>query len=161
LYIGFISALPKLPKVMDETPFSVPLIHLMRNPGEFIARLTPTFCQQELIEAGLFTTLRERLYGNLCRASGVSPDDEKRRRPLVEADNSDLPPVELVETYLKGTPFADLLLCTIPFTIPEKTRFEHQWIIAPPGAGKSTLIQYLIQQDLELVAADKASIVVM
>src|SRR5262249_21190168 len=74
---------------------------------------------------------------------------------------SDLPPTELVETYLKGTPFVDLFLCPVPFTIPEKARFEHQWIVAPPGAGKSTMLQYLIMRDLELVATNQASIVVM
>jgi hypothetical protein len=49
----------------------------------------------------------------------------------------------------------------LPFEIPIKTRFEHHWIVAPPGAGKSTTLQHFIMRDLDLVADNKASIVVM
>jgi hypothetical protein len=161
LFSGLVSTLPNLPETTDQAPLTVPLVCLLRNPGDLIARLIATVCQRESAEAGLFATLQHRLYRNVCLASGVSPEDEKPRKPLIEADNSDLGPMDLVDTYLNDTPFLDLLLCPVPFTIPQKTRFEHQWIVAPPGAGKSTLLQYLICRDLELVAADQASIVVM
>ncbi|MCK1554417.1 ATP-binding protein [Bradyrhizobium sp. 177] len=158
---GFISSLPELSENTDAAPLTVPLISLLRNPHEVVDRIIGTICKKEHVEAGLFATLYERLYGNLCEASGNSPEDEKPRRPMIYAADSELPPIELIETYLKGTPFVDLFLCPVPFSIPAKTRFEHQWIVAPPGAGKSTLLQYLILRDLELVAADQASIVVM
>ncbi|MGY4282718.1 hypothetical protein ACVWXO_001938 [Bradyrhizobium sp. LM2.7] len=158
---GFISSLPELSENTDAAPLTVPLISLLRNPHEIVDRIIGTICKKEHVEAGLFTTLYERLYANLCEASGNSPEDEKPRRPMIYAADSELPPIELIETYLKRTPFADLFLCPVPFSIPAKTRFEHQWIVAPPGAGKSTLLQYLILRDLELVAADQASIVVM
>jgi hypothetical protein len=161
LFSGLVSTLPNLPETTEKALLTVPLVCLLRNPGDLIARIMATICQREVAEAGLFAILQERLYRNVCLASGVSPEDEKPRRPLIEADNSDLRPMELVETYLKDTPFLDLILSPVPFTIPEKTRFEHQWIVAPPGAGKSTLLQYLILCDLELVAANQASIVVM
>ncbi|WLB18873.1 ATP-binding protein [Bradyrhizobium japonicum] len=156
------SALPNLQDTNDTAPpLTVPVVCLLRNPGDLIARLIATISQRETAEAGLFSALQDRLYRNVCLASGVSPNDEKPRKRLVEADNSDLPPMELAEAYLRETPFLDLFLCPIPFCIPAKARFEHQWIVAPPGAGKSTLLQYLILRDLELVAADQASIVVM
>ncbi|WLB18904.1 ATP-binding protein [Bradyrhizobium japonicum] len=162
LFQAIISALPDLQADSDTPPpLTVPVVCLLRNPGHLIARLIATICQRENAEAGLFATLQDRLYRNMCLASGVSPNEEKLRKPLVEADNSDLPPVELVEVYLRETPFLELFLCPVPFRIPAKTRFEHQWIVAPPGAGKSTLLQYLILRDLELVAADQTSIVVM
>lgn len=161
LFSEVISVLPKLGDSTDEAPLTVPIASLLRDPGDLIARLIATVCQRELAEVGLFSTLQQKLYRNVCLASGVSPDDEKPRKRLIEADHSDLAPVEIVETYLRDTPFVDLFLCPVPFTIPERTRFEHQWIVAPPGAGKSTLLQYLILRDLELVAADQASIVVM
>lgn len=154
-----------LPDVQDTTdlapPLTVPIICLMRDPGDLIARLIATICQRESAEAGLFSTLQDRLYRNVCLASGISPGDEKPRKRLVEADHSDLASVELAEVYLGETPFLDLFLCPVPFNVPARTRFEHQWIVAPPGAGKSTLLQYLILRDLDLVAADQASIVVM
>ncbi|MEH2685780.1 ATP-binding protein [Bradyrhizobium diazoefficiens] len=158
---GVISNLPALSETLDAAPLTVPLVCLLREPGDLVDRIIGTICRKENIEAGLFRTLYERLYTNLCEASGNSPDDEKPRRPMVYASDSDLPPIELVETYLKGTPFVDLFLVPAPFSLPQKCRFEHQWIVAPPGAGKSTLLQYLISRDLELVASDQASIVVM
>ncbi|WP_338695187.1 ATP-binding protein [Bradyrhizobium sp. 26S5] len=158
---GFISSLPELSESADAAPLTVPLICLLRNPHQVVDRIIGTICKQGHVEAGLFTALYERLYANLCEASGVSPEDEKHRRPMVYAADSELPPIELVETYLKCTPFVDLFLCPVPFSIPAKTRFEHQWIVAPPGAGKSTLLQYQILRDLDLVAAEQASIVVM
>jgi hypothetical protein len=158
---GIIGKLPKLDDSSDDTELTVPLVTLMRKPGDVIDRIIGTICKQELTEAGLFTTLQQRLYANVCVASGVSPDDEKPRRPLITADVSELPPAELVETYLKGTPFVELMLSPVPFVIPDKVRFEHQWIVAPPGAGKSTTLQYLIARDLKRVAAGEASVVVM
>ncbi|WP_157785801.1 type IV secretory system conjugative DNA transfer family protein [Bradyrhizobium liaoningense] len=162
LFEAIVSALPDPPDDTDATPpLTVPVVCLLRNPGDLVARLIATICQRESSEAGLFLTLQDRLYRNVCLASGVTPNEEKSRKPLIEADNSDLPPVELVKAYLRQTPFLELFLSPVPFCIPAKTRFEHQWIVAPPGAGKSTLLQYLISRDLELVAADQASVVVM
>ncbi|WP_445219372.1 ATP-binding protein [Bradyrhizobium sp. Pa8] len=158
---GFISSLPALSESADAAPLTVPLVCLLHGPRDVVGRIIGTICRKENVEAGLFTTLYERLYANLCEASGVAPEDEKPRRPMIYASDSELPPIELVETYLKGTPFVDLFLFPIPFALPQKSRFEHQWIVAPPGAGKSTLLQYLIMRDLELVANNKASIVVM
>ena len=158
---GFISNLPALSETLDVAPLTVPLVCLLRNPGDVVDRIIGTICRKENAEAGLFRTLHERLYANLCEASGNSPDDEKPRRPMIYASDSDLSPIELAETYLNGTPFLDLFLFPAPFTLPEKSRFEHQWIVAPPGAGKSTLLQYLISRDLALVRDNQASIVVM
>lgn len=158
---GFISSLPELPENTGAAPLTVPLVCLLRKPGDVVDRIIGTICRQENVEAGLFTKLYDRLYANLCEACGNSPEDEKPRRPMVYASDSDLSPIELVETYLKGTPFVDLFLFPAPFSFPQKSRFEHAWIVAPPGAGKSTLLQYLISRDLDLVASDQASIVVM
>jgi hypothetical protein len=87
--------------------------------------------------------------------------DEKPRKPIIHACDSELPPIELVDTYLGGTPFRDLLLTPVAFQLPMSARFQHHWIVAPPGTGKSTALQFLIARDLELVARNEASIVVM
>jgi hypothetical protein len=161
VFVGVIEALPSFPEDAEDSSLTVPLIMLLRDPGGIVDRIIGTICKDDLADVGLFTELQKQLYTNVCRASGVDPEDEKPRRPLVTADESDLEPVELVETYLKGTPFVDLLLTPAPFEIPITSRFQHQWIVAPPGTGKSTAMQYLIARDLELVANDEASIVVM
>jgi hypothetical protein len=161
LFAGFIQSLPELPETAHTEPLKVPLICLMRDPGDVVDRIIGTIRIQELQDLGLFATIQEQLTRNVYRASGIPLGEEKPRKAIICADESDLPPIGLVETYLGGTPFRDLFLCPVPFTLPQKARFEHQWIVAPPGAGKTTLLQYLIRQDLELVAEDEASIVVM
>jgi len=158
---GIISEFPAIPETDDDLTLSVPLVTLMRDPGGTVDKVIGTFLKNELAEAGLFTTLQQQLYENTCLASGLSPNDEKHRKPFITADDSDLAPIELVETYLKGTPFVDLLLAPVPFHIPMSARFQHHWIVAPPGTGKSTLLQFLLARDFELVANNEASIVVM
>lgn len=158
---GIVATLPTLPDDSDASQLTVPLITLVREPGGLVDRVIGTLCKSELAEVGLFTTAQQQLYENVCRASGVDPAAEKPRRPLITADDSELEPVELVETYLKDTPFRELLLTPVPFEIPLATRFQHHWIVAPPGTGKSTLMQHFIARDLELVANGEASIVVM
>ena len=158
---GIISELPAMPENDDELTLTVPLVTLMRDPGSTVDKIIGTLLKNELAEAGLFTTLQQQLYENTCLASGLSPNDEKHRKPFITADDSDLPPIELVETYLKGTPFVDLLLAPVPFHIPMSARFQHHWIVAPPGTGKSTLLQFLLARDFDLVANNEASVVVM
>ena len=45
--------------------------------------------------------------------------------------------------------------------IPDVNPFTHTWIVGPSGTGKTTLLRYLIAQDLEEVREGKASLVVM
>lgn len=160
LFAGLIGELPKLDEAGDNA-LTVPLAALMRKPGDLVNRLTNTLAKPELSEAGILTSLQDQLYRNICLASGIDPADPKPRKPFITADESELGPVELVETYLRGTPFLDLFLTPVPFAIPDKARFEHHWIVAPPGAGKSTTLQYLITRDLERIANGEASVVVM
>lgn len=48
-----------------------------------------------------------------------------------------------------------------PVALPDKVRFEHQWLIALPGSGKTTLLIAQILEDLKLVEAGKASVIVI
>jgi hypothetical protein len=157
---GLITELPTITESTEGLTLTVPLVTLMRDPGGTVDKIIGTLVTEELANAGLFTTLQERLYENTCIASGVLPDKEQRK-PFITADKSELPPIELVETYLKGTPFVDLLLAPVPFHIPMSARFQHHWIVAPPGTGKSTALQFLLACDFELVANNEASVVVM
>ena len=46
-------------------------------------------------------------------------------------------------------------------SIPQSARFEHHWIVAGSGHGKTQTLQYLIGQDLERVAEGEASVIVI
>ena len=161
IFAGLLSELPAFAEDDEDDGLTVPLVALLAKPNDVIDRIIGSVTASEPAEAGLFITLSDQFWRNVCAASGVDPDDEKPRRPIITAADSELAPIDLAETYLRGTPFLDLFLTPVPFVIPDKTRFEHHWIVAPPGAGKSTTLQYLITRDLIRVAAGEASIVVM
>lgn len=59
------------------------------------------------------------------------------------------------------TPFHNLIEQEISIAVFDQTRFEHQWIVAGSGHGKTQTLQYLILQDLKRVADDECSIVVI
>ena len=48
-----------------------------------------------------------------------------------------------------------------PFDIPETTKFEHQFVLAPPGSGKTTLIEAQLAEDFEKVARGQCSVIVI
>lgn len=55
--------------------------------------------------------------------------------------------------------FSELIPTLVPaVNVPQKSRFEGAFILGPPGSGKTTLIQYLITQDIK---DTDASVVVM
>jgi hypothetical protein len=155
--IGNISAglVQSLPPLL-ESAFTVPLISLLRDPNDVADRIVGTICNNELIEVGLLSAAGERIYENMCAYSGVSLDG-KSKKPLIKASDAELSPEELVETYFAGTPICDLLLCPLPFALPDETRFSGHWIIAPPGRGKTTLLHAMFLDDLPR----NASIIVM
>ena len=145
---GIISEMPTLPTAGD-TPFTVPLIALLPDPGGTVDRTIGTLFKPDLLDAGLFATLNDRLYDNVCRASGIAPTEEKPRKPFVMPHQSDLPPMEMVQAYLSGTPFLDLFLTPVPFVIPIEARFEHTHIVAGIGHGKTQLMQTMMLADFD------------
>lgn len=147
LAIGILSELPPIPADDEAAPFTIPLLSFIAEPGDLVDHVIGTICKPELSDAGLFAELQQTLWHNVCAASGVAPDQEVRR-PLTTADKSTLPPEELVETYLKGTPFLEFFLTPIPFALPQAARFEHTHIVAGSGHGKTQLLQRLILDDL-------------
>lgn len=157
---GIVSELTAVPAETAGAAFTVPLVSLLRDPGDVVDRLIGTICKDELAQAGLFSELQRKFFENICHASGVLPDKEIRK-PLITADESELPPSELVEIYLKGTPFLELFLTPVPFALSDETRFEHHWIVAGTGHGKTQALQYMIANDLERVFSREASVVVM
>lgn len=97
-----------------------------------------------------FKKLRERLDANLQkthRSQPVFPRDYKGD--------------DVVDTYLSGTVLKELFRLRTPFTIPEKSRFEHTHIVAGSGHGKTQTLQYFIARDLKDVERHDKSVIVI
>jgi hypothetical protein len=159
VFAGLLRSLPPI-EAADDAPLTIPLAMLLPNIGEVIERVTGTVMKDDVISVGLFRSLQERLYENACAASGIIPNTESKRL-IVTAGESELPPQQLVETYLAGTPLRDLFLTLVPFAIPERVRFEHSWICAGTGHGKTNAISTMLCRDLDAVARGECSLLVM
>lgn len=50
--------------------------------------------------------------------------------------------------YLRHTPFYQIFLTQVPFSIPREARFAGEWVVAPPGRGKSTYLIASTMRDM-------------
>ena len=149
-------AMVRSSQTFGDSAFSVPFISHVPDPGRFADGLLGIFFKAEHHEAGLFVALCEQLHHNMCAASSV-PTDGSSKKPLVWPSEAKLAPTELVEAYFSGTPLYSLLLTPTPFDLPDEQRFSGQWVVAPPGRGKTTLLHSMVMHDF----AQDASIILM
>jgi hypothetical protein len=93
----------------------------------------------------------EQLYKNFYTVAGYTEEeiDTVKNPKYKDPADVDLPPVDLCDAYLRDTPFVEFLMRTIPFSIPERIRFEHTHIVAGTGHGKTQFLQSLILGDLQ------------
>jgi len=126
--------------------FSVPLYALMPDMPDLIMRIA----QLSTAEHGghvMLKYLNDTMFWNTVEASGYDHDTYDGKK-LTFAHESKLEPDELIQQYLHGTPFADLLNVRVPFWIPESSRNEHFLMIARTGSGKTQYIQRDILDNL-------------
>ena len=146
-----------------DIPFTTPLSRAAHELPEVVEGMVQYPFVPELDEHDLLRALRERLQYNLILASGGTPADpravEKANRFPSKAPA--MPPEQLLDTYLAGTPLHALFDVSVPITIPQATRFEHQSIVAGSGHGKTQTLQHFLLHDLEAVARGEASVVVI
>lgn len=158
---SFLRHVPLIPEA-EGPSFDIPFTDFTCDfHADLVTALCVPFYNDDPQTAGLFTELRLQIDKNVHDASGIpyQPHNHDSTDLIWPRDYQG---DDLVYTYLKDTPLLQIFQdATVPFTIPDKPRFEHGWILAPQGTGKTQLIQFLISCDLEKVARDEASIVVM
>jgi Type IV secretion-system coupling protein DNA-binding domain len=136
------------PELQGPSPFSIPLVYALNDPKNLIDELY-TICQQpSCFGNGILRPLTHQLQRNLCDASGRDPEDENSRKPYKFAEGSILPLSEIVDTYLKDTPFHELFMTPVPLKLTQEDRFSHTHIVGGTGSGKTTLIENLILHDI-------------
>lgn len=129
----------------DDAPTATLALSDVLDVREAITTLTCTFSDYP----DLFDSVQEVIALNYLEICGFKPD--KLVAPSAYKDTN------AVHAYLKNTPLEDIFDARIPFAIPEETRFSGQWIIAPPGRGKTTLLHSMFLEDMQR----PASIIVM
>ena len=147
-----------LPQSEAPSPFTIPLIYSLPNPRRILGNLIGELSQDQYRDAGIYVEIFRKLWFNVCEVSGI-PDPYEPKKPFKLPANSDLPLHELVEAYLKGTPFYDLFLAPIPLKFTYEDRFSHMHILGGSGAGKTTLLKNLILHDMQAEEAPALVIV--
>jgi len=144
--------------------FGVPLVELLADPADLIERLITFPYDDDALKFDLFLRYRRQIEINLLIASGFRPDDnihERAERLVLPKLHKKRDGAELARLYLGGTPFAELLELPVPFSVPERARFEHCHIIGGTGHGKTQLMQSMIYEDLLTAKEERRSIVVI
>lgn len=139
----------------DGTHVMVPLIDVLPNVKVTLYRMILSFFAPEVIELGIFVDLRKRLLENQIAAT------ERKGDNLITPEEFQGTSDELISAFLDGTPLKAIFLSKVPFAIPEQIRFEHSWLCAGTGHGKTNTISTMIQRDLEAVVAGQCSVVVI
>ncbi|MFN0218846.1 MAG: hypothetical protein ACKVP4_08555 [Hyphomicrobium sp.] len=123
-----------------KSAFAAVPLYAYLDVNDVVDRIIGTLSKAANQEAGLFATINEAIYCNICRASGLVPYADQKK-PFITAADSTLPPHELIDAYLGGTAFADLLLAPLPFSIPARSFHEHGFLFAKSGHGKSQTLR--------------------
>jgi Type IV secretion-system coupling protein DNA-binding domain len=150
-FLGFIQHLPLLAYTTEEDSHTTVALYDMINVAQAISDLIAPFMNEGQKTFNLFVALRDQLQKNQLAASKNNP------KKLVAPEDYGGTPRQKVHAYLKHTPLEDIFSARIPFIIPEETRFSGQWIVAPPGRGKTTLLHSMFLEDIQR----QASIIVM
>jgi tetratricopeptide (TPR) repeat protein len=121
-------------------------VELAQQPAAFVHQ----FISFSFDNQAAFPKLYERLRDNVLEASNIKIEQAADKKDkLMFPPLHPGTPVEIAYTYLKDTPFRDLVMTPVPFAVPERTRFEHTAIIAGSGWGKTQLLQSIIASDLK------------
>ena len=145
----------------DTSPFSMPLEHFLGDKlGVALEALVIPFFRDETGQLGLFKDLKEQLLRNMHELSDIPYIPENYNHPDLILP-SDYDGVNFANEYLKRTPFLSMFQWSVAIKFDPKTRFEHHWILAGTGHGKTQTLQYLLAHDFEKVANNEASVVVI
>lgn len=147
----------------QQLTFDMLLVDMLPEPGNQVAAMAMAFFDNRLNDTGLFVVERWFHWQNLYHMSGKdAPIRPAETQPkLITPQEHKGTAREIVGGYFKNTGLLPLFDVRVPFTIPPLTRFEHQWIVSPPGTGKSTTLSAMILSDLNAVARGEASVIVM
>ena len=143
----------------------VPLVRLLPDPVKTLDGLI-SFVAAEAGEDGngLISRLGKQIRETVMVISGIDPErDEPGRKQFImpSAHKDKYTPEQLVQLYLKNTPFVDFFNIPLPFTIPLRTRFAHMHIVGGSGHGKTQTLQNLFLTDLEKVGSGERTVIVI
>lgn len=139
--------LHKLPRVPDSDDLSFPGKVADVATVHMIEMMAVAFFREDVRDNHLFEITRRQLERNLHEVSKLPFTLENRDSPKLilphAYQGNDAP-----YAYLKSTPLLKLFKAELPFSIPQRARQEHCFIIGGSGHGKTTLLENMLLHDL-------------
>ena len=155
--------LPKIPLTDEEALGAAPLITFLPEAANTLQGMLPYLIELAGPECkGPISRLGKQIGQRLMDFSVIDDHDNPEiiQAKMTKAIGNKTPQ-EIIDLYLRETPFVDFFATNLPFTIPLETRFSHTHIVAGSGHGKTQLMQKMLLQDLPLVAKGEASVIVI
>lgn len=139
------------------SPFNVPAYELVDLST--IAAVLGVFPWDGRIahEALIETFRKNALDVGMRQLKPRRPEDQKHLWPL----DFEGTVAEAAYAYFSDTPLLKLFTASMPVAFPDQARFQHQWVVAPTGSGKTQLLQTQILADIEKVKNGEASLIIM
>lgn len=135
-------------------PFSTPLASQINVSHMLYEMMQPFFSNEAIKGFDLMPHVRKVFQKNAVAVS--------QGQDMVWPQKYPGPPEQIPEVYLKGHPFLPLFQVLVPFNpFTDEMRFTHQWCMGDNGSGKTTYLRHLIKHDMERVANDECSLLVM
>ncbi|HEY5306389.1 MAG TPA: hypothetical protein VIJ52_06955 [Pseudolabrys sp.] len=140
---------------------TVPACDMMKDVPGLVGNLASVFAASVVQPGGIF----EQFIGTYNNAveevsAKLLSQTRLKQEEYVLPEQFEGTAAETVKAYLSRTPWYEPFTTPVPFTFDD-IRFQHQWIVAPTGSGKTQLLKAQIAADLPKVARGEASIVVM
>ncbi|WP_353239105.1 DUF87 domain-containing protein [Limnohabitans sp.] len=141
---------------------SLPLCDMIEDFPVFLEKLMLLIGTPDVQATDLFDGLLKKFERGIYAASGIAYEDRLRSKKKIIAPPQYArdDPRELLDVYAGSTPFVPLLSSAVTLPIPRSIRFEHTHIVAGTGHGKTQLLQYLIDDDLEQGTKERQSLVI-
>lgn len=139
-----------------QTLFTVPLLTMLPHPARTMGAVVAALVSEEVERKGLLYGLRQQIEANLAAIQA-----EINSKHYIPLEDLNWPPEKVARAAFGNTPFLKLFLQPAPFGVRESWRFEHHWIVSPPGTGKTTLLQAMLSRDFEWAANGECSVVIM
>lgn len=127
------------------------VIDLIPDPHTAIFEMYIPLFKKEARELGLFASQRAQILSNEENVIDQNPKLKKARLPTPALHGAN--PRESVHLFLRGTCLESIFFHAVAFEGPDfgislTARYEHSHIIGGSGAGKTTLIQQMVLDDL-------------
>ena len=141
-------------KELSPAFITAPTVALMRDAKSCISQILSAVFEgptdSNAIADQCLHETRVRCFDNVIAASGLTAE-QARQHPnkVIVPDKSPLNALDMATTYFSDTPFVSLFTMPVPFSIPQKTRFEHSHVVGGTGHGKTQLLQTLLLADID------------